>query len=580
MGRPRPDFVIIGAQKSGSTALMRLLGDHPQVYLPEQETQYFRDPWFAMQDPSVLADAVAAAGPGVVRRGIKCPDYLPSPSAPQRILDELGEVDLLAVLRDPVARAVSAYFWGVQWGWVPRLPPAVGLTRLLDGVVDPAFPRAGEVLEYGDYAEHLERWLSLWPREKLTVLVDEDLRPDRVAATMGRVFAVLGVDDDVPVVAPDRRVNTGVYAPLRLRVLGYRTPHILREFPGHPGKPYLQPARGVRGRVVNRSVSLLDRLVLARLVDNSRPEIPPAVLDRLAERYRPGVEKLERLLDRDLPTWHRPARSTAPGGNPMTTTPSSAPATTPPTGGGRRAAARRAYYPETAIDGYSRVDSAVEFYLRVDALLDETMTVVDFGAGRGQWYFDPTSATRTRLRNFRGRAAHVIGLDVDPVVSTNPSLDDARVITPADPLPLDDASVDLVVSDFTFEHVDDPHHVARELARVVRPGGWVCARTPNKHGYIGLGARAVPNQWHVSWLKALQPGRKAEDVFPVRYQLNTPADLKAAFDESRWEHVVYAVDGEPGYAGGSPLAWAVGGAFLRLQPRRMRPMLLIFLRRK
>lgn len=309
-GRPRPDFVIIGAQKSGSTALMRLLGDHPQVYLPEQETQYFRDPWFSFQDESVLEDVVAPAPAGVRRRGIKCPDYLPAPDAPRRVHEVLGEVPLLAVLRDPVQRAVSAYFWGMQWGWLPRLPPDVGLTRLLDGDLDPRFPRSDEVLEYGDYATHLARWYERWDRDRLRVLIDEDLRGDRLEPTMTDVFAWLGVDPWVGPLPADRRVNTGVYSPLRLKVLSYRTPYILREFDGYPGRPYLQPARGLKGTVVNRAVSVLDRVVLARVVDNRRPDISPAVLGRLADHYRDQVARLEGLLGRDLSGWASAGRST------------------------------------------------------------------------------------------------------------------------------------------------------------------------------------------------------------------------------------------------------------------------------
>ena len=246
---------------------------------------------------------------------------------------------------------------------------------------------------------------------------------------------------------------------------------------------------------------------------------------------------------------------------------------------GRAVSIRQRRYPESTIDSFSRVDGAVEFYLRVGALLEPHMTVLDFGAGRGQWVED-SSRTRRRLRDFRDRVARVIGVDVDDAVTTNPSVHEAHVVEPGARLPLDDGSVDVVVSDFTFEHIDDPTPVVEELYRVVKPGGWVCARTPNKWGYIGIGARAVPNSWHVRWLSRLQPHRKDVDVFPVRYQLNTRADLAAAFDPQRWEHVVYSMPGEPNYAGGSRLASAALGVLPRLLPRKADPVLLIFLRRR
>jgi SAM-dependent methyltransferase len=173
-----------------------------------------------------------------------------------------------------------------------------------------------------------------------------------------------------------------------------------------------------------------------------------------------------------------------------------------------------------------------------------------------------------------------MGIDVDPVVKENPALDEAQVIAPGGRIPHEDSSIGVVVSDFTFEHVDDPIETAAELHRVVKPGGWVCARTPNKWGYIGVGARLVPNAWHVRWLTRLQPNRKDIDVFPVRYRLNTRKDLRRAFPPELWEHVVYTMPGEPNYAGDSRIGWSLFGALMRIQPRRTEPMLLIFLRKK
>jgi ubiquinone/menaquinone biosynthesis C-methylase UbiE len=155
----------------------------------------------------------------------------------------------------------------------------------------------------------------------------------------------------------------------------------------------------------------------------------------------------------------------------------------------------RALYPETGAGGYSRADGTVQFYLRVNALAHPAMTVLDLGAGRGEFLEDPIPWRRD-LRNLKGKVAKLVGADVDPVVMTNPALDEAAVITPGKALPFADASFDMIVSDYTLEHIDDRKQFAAECARVLRPGGWLCARTPNKWGYIGVGARVVPNKAH------------------------------------------------------------------------------------
>ena len=207
-------------------------------------------------------------------------------------------------------------------------------------------------------------------------------------------------------------------------------------------------------------------------------------------------------------------------------------------------------YPETAVGGFSRVDGTIEFYTRVNALLHPDMTVLDFGAGRGLFLDDPPTYRRG-LQNLRGKVARVVGIDVDPAVRENESLDEAHTVGIGEPLPLPDASVDLVVSDHVFEHVDDPDGVVAELDRVLKPGGWICARTPNRHGYIASGARLVPNRVHAKALERLQPQRQERDVFPTRYLLNTPAQLRRHFPAHRFEVVTYTHNSEPAYFGRS-----------------------------
>src|SRR6516225_6909042 len=90
------------------------------------------------------------------------------------------------------------------------------------------------------------------------------------------------------------------------------------------------------------------------------------------------------------------------------------------------------------------------------------------------------------LRNLRGKVREVIGANIDSIVTTNPSLDRAIVLEPDGGIPLADRCVRMVVSDFTFEHIENPAYVARELDRILAPGGWICARTPNRNDYVSL----------------------------------------------------------------------------------------------
>lgn len=236
-------------------------------------------------------------------------------------------------------------------------------------------------------------------------------------------------------------------------------------------------------------------------------------------------------------------------------------------------------YPETFAGAYSHRDCTVAFYTRIDALLDPHMTVLNIGAGRGANILADRSAYRRKIQVFQGRASKVIGLDVDPVVKDNPDLDESHVIEPIGRYPIDDEAVDLIVCDHVLEHVEYPVQFVAEINRVLKPGGWFCARTPAKWGYIGLGARAIPNEAHVKLLRHLQPQRKAQDVFPTFYRMNTRSRLREAFPAGQWRDCTYGYNGVPGYHANVTLLFKAIEAWCWLMPRSLSAKYHVFMQK-
>lgn len=210
---------------------------------------------------------------------------------------------------------------------------------------------------------------------------------------------------------------------------------------------------------------------------------------------------------------------------------------------------RRAF-PERAAGGFARRDGTVEFYTRVRSLVDPEYTVLDLGAGRAAWTEDQVDFRR-ELRSLKGEVKEVIAADIDPIVKENPSCDRAILMPDSISIPLNDSSVDIVICDHTFEHIEKPAEFAEEVRRVLRRGGWLCARTPNRWGYIGLATNLVPNSAHRQVLRMVQPHRKAEDVFPTTYPLNTRKAVSAHFPAQYWECYMYTTNPEPAYFGTS-----------------------------
>ena len=238
------------------------------------------------------------------------------------------------------------------------------------------------------------------------------------------------------------------------------------------------------------------------------------------------------------------------------------------------------FFPELEAGGFSRVDSTVQFYERVNALVNSESVLLDFGAGRGRFHFDDAVQYRGKLRDFRGKVREVIGADVDPIVATNPSLDRALVLDPCRSIPLPTQSVDLIISDFTFEHIQDPAFIANELDRVLVPGGWICVRTPNRYGYVALANQVVPEFLRMRVLRLVQPGKNEKDTFKAFYRLNTYGALRRYFKPSQYDHFTYSWDAEPAYHANSKVLYRLFLILHFLTPRPLKTLLLIFLQKK
>lgn len=235
--------------------------------------------------------------------------------------------------------------------------------------------------------------------------------------------------------------------------------------------------------------------------------------------------------------------------------------------------------PERLVGGFSRRDSTLLFYSLIRSVLTPHHHVLDFGAGRGaqldsQWPF------KRDLVTLRGKVARVVGVDVDEAVHKNPLLDEAHVVQPGNRLPFDDASFDVVFSDWVIEHVDNPPEFVGEVHRLLKPGGWFFARTPNRFGLVALGATLIPNRLHTAVLKTLQPDRESHDVFPTRYKMNTIKEIRRLFPKTSWENHSATIDSENMYLVRIPPLFEIVERVSRLLPSALRPFLIVAVRKR
>lgn len=191
------------------------------------------------------------------------------PPVPELVRRDLGEVKIIVVLRDPVRRAVSAYRHWMRKG---ELSPLLGLRRTAL-----AHPKL-RILEYGDYAPHLEAWRRVFPESSVLSLIYETDVVAEPEAGLARVFGFLGLDPDFRVSQPERRVH-GSWTWTRSAVRYLAGP--------------LGPAL-VRGRFG----AFLDRRDFLRSLSLKTSDI-----EFLRQRYLPQRETVARLSGRSLDRW-------------------------------------------------------------------------------------------------------------------------------------------------------------------------------------------------------------------------------------------------------------------------------------
>jgi hypothetical protein len=297
-----PSFVVIGAQKSASTFLQDQLSLHPEVEMPDGEVRHFEDPFYSEGAVAELP-SLYVRPPAGVQRGIKRPDYMGRPEIPARLHEHLPEAKLLAVLREPVARAVSSYFHMARHGFVPLVPLDEAFRAIVDGSWVAEYPRAPEILTFGLYGEQLSRYLALYRPEQLLVFEQGDLIKD-TTAKVREAFTFIGVDPTFEVPEQAVRVsNKGVYSYRRLRLL--RTKNATR-FTYSPAMDRRHPRRMTPwGWLYNASVVGLDRTLLSRFDSGRPPSLSDGLRAEVRDYYADDSQVLRSVLEgRDVhPAW-------------------------------------------------------------------------------------------------------------------------------------------------------------------------------------------------------------------------------------------------------------------------------------
>jgi hypothetical protein len=296
---PRPNFFIVGAPRCGTTAMYEYLRHHRQVFMPyRKEPVYFgsdlakRPPvldeagYLALFDPATDATAIGEATVW----------YLYSQTAAAEIKAFAPDARIIIMLRNPIEMIHSLHR---HWLWsasedladfgeaVAAEPDRAAGRRLPPNVEQPIGLRYTWL---GKYAEHVRRWLDEFGRDRVLVLIYDDLAEDGRAVGV-RTLGFLGVDTDYDTEFEVVNQNKRPRSPRLQRITRSRR--------------FTQFASKLPPRIFHLIWRALQR---ANIRPELRSPIEPELRRRLAADFAPDVAELGRLVGRDLSPWTAAAK--------------------------------------------------------------------------------------------------------------------------------------------------------------------------------------------------------------------------------------------------------------------------------
>jgi len=300
-----PNFLILGAAKSGTTSFMRYLMQHPQVFMCPIKTQFFylgedpaqirntEDGWYHRASiKKNLADYQAQFDSVGSEKAIgeTCDTYLSSQRAAQRIQQYIPMAKLIAILRNPVDRAFSSFAHMLRDGY-ETLEFAEALIKEQIRVAEGCAP-IWQYRQRGYYYNQIKTYIDLFGKEQLKVFLYDDMHSD-INKMLRQAFEFLSVD-------PNQQIDTS----MRYNVSGAPRNKAVRAIHDSLTKPNRTKTliKTIVPRKIIRSVS---RSILHRFQMHAfeKPQMPAELRQSLTEDYREDILKLQDLIDRDLSEW-------------------------------------------------------------------------------------------------------------------------------------------------------------------------------------------------------------------------------------------------------------------------------------
>jgi hypothetical protein len=294
-----PNFLVVGAAKSATTAMNNYLSQHPEIFMsPVKEPRFFSYAGLeldmnhpvlkngtitSLEQYEKLFDGVK----GEKAIGEASPSYLHNERAPKNIKKYVPEIKMIAILRNPAERAFSHFLHFIKCGFEHELNFEQALTNL--ELSKNGWRYRKDYMTFGFYGEQLSRYYDLFSREQIKVLIYDDFK-DSPMDIIREVFQFLEVDSGFKPDMAIKHNKSGIpkHAFLHKLLSNRQLVNTL----GAPLKLMLPKhfRRQALERVKNRNLV--------------KPELEQKIRNKLIEIYRQDIEILEGIIGRDLSSWY------------------------------------------------------------------------------------------------------------------------------------------------------------------------------------------------------------------------------------------------------------------------------------
>lgn len=288
----KANLMIIGTQKAGTTSLFNYLKQHPDLYFSrvkeltyfvdnncyERGEKYFNSFFSGHKNEKVIATSYV--------------HMLPCDYCPERVKNYNPDTKFIIMVRDPIERAYSAFYYALRNGWENENENFDSVYTLeekrLQGNLTERYDLA--YFSNGLYYKHLLNWYSYFPKENFLILLDLDLykEPEN---TFRRIFQFLNID-------PDYKIDTAK----KYNTAGATRFKALQNLMINKDSKFLRKL----GNLVPLSIRIFIRSVIFsgitkyNATDQKNPPLPKDLKKKYFDYFRKDVEELSKLTARDL----------------------------------------------------------------------------------------------------------------------------------------------------------------------------------------------------------------------------------------------------------------------------------------